>query len=78
MSCTGRIVTGERTGSMKPQIIQKDGKNEFVVITYDEYLQIQESLEDLDDLKTLREAKTAAEGEELVSLDSVREDLLKG
>lgn len=40
--------------SIHPQIIEKDGIKEFVVLPYAEFLQIQEELEDFDDLKTLR------------------------
>ena len=41
------------------QIIKKNGKNEYVVMPYEEYLRIQEELEDYQDLRCLREAKKA-------------------
>ena len=42
---------------MKAQIIEKDGKKEFAVIPYKDFLRMQEELEDYDDLKELRKAK---------------------
>jgi PHD/YefM family antitoxin component YafN of YafNO toxin-antitoxin module len=39
------------------QIIKKNGKKEYVVLPYEEYLRIQEELEDYQDLRSLREAK---------------------
>lgn len=43
--------------SIHPQIIERAGKKEFAVIPYDEFLLIQEALEDYDDLRLLREEK---------------------
>ena len=37
--------------SIHPQIIEKEGKKEFVVLPYEEFLAIKESLEDFEDLK---------------------------
>jgi hypothetical protein len=42
---------------MKTQIIEKQGKKEFAVIPYKDFLRIQEDLEDYADLKDLRKAK---------------------
>ncbi|PIP39177.1 MAG: prevent-host-death family protein [Desulfobacterales bacterium CG23_combo_of_CG06-09_8_20_14_all_51_8] len=39
------------------QIIKKNGKNEFVVLPYDEFQKIQEELASYEDLRCLREAK---------------------
>ncbi len=49
--------------TLHPQIIQKEGRSEFVVIPYQEYLDVQEALEDLHDLQALQEARAAHEGE---------------
>lgn len=43
--------------SIHPQIIERDGKKEFAVIPYQEFLLMQEALEDYDDLQTLRAEK---------------------
>jgi len=39
------------------QIIKKNGKKEYVVLPYEEFLRIQEELDDYQDLRSLREAK---------------------
>ena len=60
--------------SIHPQIIEKDGKKEFVVLPYDEFLRVQEALEDYDDLRTLRDEKASEAHEPTRSLN----DVLKG
>jgi hypothetical protein len=42
---------------MKTQIIEKQGKKEFAVIPYKDFLRIQKELEDYHDLLALRKAK---------------------
>jgi hypothetical protein len=42
---------------LHPQIIEKEGRMEFVVLPYDEFLQIQEALEDFEDLRELRKER---------------------
>jgi len=39
------------------QVIGKNGKKEFVVLSYKEFLRIQEKLDNYEDLRNLREAK---------------------
>ena len=41
------------------QIIKKNGKKEYAVLPYKEFIRIQEELEDYQDLRCLREAKEA-------------------
>jgi hypothetical protein len=43
--------------SLRAQIIKKNGKKEYAVLPYEEFLRIQEELEDYEDLRCLREAK---------------------
>jgi len=38
-------------------ILKKNGEKEFVVIPYEEFVKIQEELDDYESLKALREAK---------------------
>lgn len=64
--------------SMNPQIIEKEGRKEFVVLPYEEYLAMKEALEDFEDLKELRAAKSDAADEPAVPLSEVREELLGG
>jgi PHD/YefM family antitoxin component YafN of YafNO toxin-antitoxin module len=42
---------------LNPQIIEKEGKKEFVVLPYEEFLKIREELDDYEDLRILRKAK---------------------
>ena len=44
--------------SLHIKILEKDGKKEFVVLPYEEFVQIQEELEDYEALKALRDAKS--------------------
>lgn len=46
---------------MTAQIITKSGKKEFAVIPYKVFLRMQEDLEDYEDLKALRKAKSEAD-----------------
>jgi PHD/YefM family antitoxin component YafN of YafNO toxin-antitoxin module len=61
--------------SIHPQIIEKNGKKEFVVLPYEEFLRLQEELEDYQDLKTLRAEKARAEHEPSRSLDDILKEL---
>lgn len=60
---------------LNPQIIEKKGKKEFVILPYEEFLKIQEALEDYEDLKDLREAKEDSKDEESIPLNRVIDDL---
>jgi len=58
--------------TLNPNILEKAGKKEFVVLPYEEFLKIQEELEDYEDLKTLRKAKSKETDAETVSLAEAR------
>jgi len=45
--------------SLRAQIIKKNGKKEYAVLPYEEFLKVQEELADYEDLRCLREAKEA-------------------
>jgi len=42
---------------LHPQVIEKEGRKEFVVLPYEEFLQIQDALEDFEDLRELRKER---------------------
>jgi len=42
---------------LHPEILEKDGKKQFVILPYEEFAAIQEALADADDLAALRAAK---------------------
>jgi hypothetical protein len=54
-----------------PQIIQKEGKKEFVVLPYEEFLVLEEAMNDYEDLKDLREEKENSKNQLGVPLDKV-------
>jgi len=53
------------------QIIKKEGKKEYVVIPYEEFLQVQEELHNYEDLRCLREAKEAEKDAPTVGIQEV-------
>ncbi len=61
--------------AIHPQIIEKDGKKEFVVLPYEEFLQIEEALEDFEDLKALRKENEESKDQPTTPLDKVAKEL---
>ncbi|MCX6958366.1 MAG: type II toxin-antitoxin system Phd/YefM family antitoxin [Verrucomicrobiae bacterium] len=59
---------------LSPQVIEKEEKKEFVVIPYQEFTLIKQSLEDYEDLCFFRKEKLSAIGEATRSLDDILED----
>ena len=56
---------------LHPEILTKNGRKEFAVLPYEEFLALQEWLEDLEDLVELRAAKESEHGVPTVSLDEL-------
>ena len=42
---------------LRPEILERDGKKQFVVLRYEEYEAMREAIDDLEDLRDLRQAK---------------------
>lgn len=57
--------------SIHPQIIEKEGRKECVVLPYDEFVALQDKLEDYQDLKTHRQEKAEASHLPTKSLDQI-------
>lgn len=57
------------------QVLEKKGKKEFVVLPYDEFIKIKESLEDYEDLRELRKAKASAKNQSSISFAQVKKEL---
>ncbi|MFV0337075.1 MAG: type II toxin-antitoxin system Phd/YefM family antitoxin [Chthoniobacterales bacterium] len=57
--------------SIHPQVIEKEGKKEFVILPYEEFLQIQEALEDLDDIRIIRDERNSTASKPTKSLDDI-------
>ena len=58
-------------------IVKKNGKNQFVVIPYKDFLEMQERLADADDLLELRKAKRTDEKKRSVPLADVKRMLFE-
>jgi hypothetical protein len=59
----------------KAQIIRKNGKKEFAVLPYADFLRIQEDLADYEDLRCLREAKESEREAPTVGLSDLKRSL---
>jgi hypothetical protein len=60
---------------LHPEIIEKDGKKQFVILKYEEFVAIQEALADADDLAALRAAKKDERDAPAIPLDQVVDEL---
>lgn len=60
-----------------PEILRRDGKEQFAILPWEEYLRLRELLEDARDVLLIEEAKRdeAACGEPRVSHDEVMREL---
>ena len=61
--------------TLNAQIIKKAGKKEYAVIPYEEFLKLQEALDDYEDLRCLREAKAAERNAATVGVKEVKKRL---
>lgn len=57
------------------QILEKHGKKEFVILSYEDFLKIQEELDDYNDLRMLREAKEKEGDSTTISLEEAKKEL---
>ncbi|HLL88665.1 MAG TPA: hypothetical protein VK324_05140 [Tepidisphaeraceae bacterium] len=60
---------------LHPAYLRKNGKEEFVVLPYDEFVALQELLEDARDLVELERVREASKGQPKLSLDEVADRL---
>ncbi len=60
---------------LRPQVIEKHGKKEYVILPYEDYLKIQEELESYNDLRILREAKEKETDSSGISLKEAKKEL---
>ena len=61
--------------TVHPNILEKNGKKEFAVLPFEEFLQIQEELLDFEDLKDLREAKNIEQNVKGLSFSEAKKEL---
>ena len=62
---------------LHPEFLTKDGKKEFAVLPYEEFVALQEILADVADLIDLREAKVNEASAATVPLSEVKERLFR-
>ena len=60
---------------LQPWILEKDGKKQFVIRTYEEFAAIEQALADADDLAALRVAKKEELDAPGIPLEKVADDL---
>lgn len=60
---------------LHPEILMKNGKKEFVILTYEEFVALQERLADAEDLAGLRKAKRAEGKKRSIPLSKVKREL---
>jgi len=58
-----------------PNILERDGTKAFVVLPYEEFVMIEEELQEYEDLKGLRAAKAEEAGEPGVPLRDAKKEL---
>jgi hypothetical protein len=60
---------------LHPEILSKNGRKQFAVLPYEEFLALQERLADADDLLELRKAKRAEGNKKSIPLARVKREL---
>jgi len=60
---------------LHPNILDKNGVNEFVVLPYKEFIQIEEILQDYQDLKDLRNAKLQEKNAHSIGFEKAKKQL---
>ena len=61
--------------TLHAQIIKKNGKKDYVILPYEEFLKVQEELEDYDDLRSLREEKEREKDAPTIGMAELREKI---
>jgi hypothetical protein len=60
---------------LHPEVLKKNGVNEFVILPYDEFVALQKLLADAQDLTDLREAVRVEGGAPTISLEELKTEL---
>lgn len=60
---------------LHPEFLEKNGQRQFVVLPYEEFLELQEQLADAEDLIDLRKAKRAEGKKKSIPLADVKQKL---
>ncbi len=70
-----RRVREDTVLKLHPEILKKNGKKEFVIVPYEQFLALQERLADADDFMQLRNAKRAEGRKKSIPLAEVKRRL---
>lgn len=60
---------------LNPQIIEKNGKKEFVILPYEDFVKMQEEIENYEDLRMLRKAKKKESLSPTISIERAKKEL---
>ena len=60
---------------LHPQVLERDGKRQFVILPYEEFVELQERLADAEDLADLNKAKEESAGETPIPFDEAKQRL---
>jgi len=66
---------GSRYGYLACSDHKKGRKKEYVILPYEEFVMVQEELEDYDDLRCLRDAKEAEKDAPTVGMDELKKKI---
>ena len=70
-----RSVMYRRMVTLHVKVLEKNGKKEFVILPYEEFIQLQDEIDDYEALKVLRETKSTEKDASNISLNVVRKEL---
>lgn len=68
-------MNGKRALTLHPEILVNDGKEQFAVLPYEEFLSVQERLADAEDVLELRKAKRTEGRKRSIPLAEVKRKL---
>jgi len=63
--------------SLHAQVIKKNGKKEYAILPYEEFLEVQEELENYADLLCLREAKEVEKDAPTIGMADLKKKIQK-
>jgi hypothetical protein len=61
--------------TLHPNILEQEGKKQFAILPYNEFIALQEELQDFYDLKELREAKEGEVDAPTLSFEEAKREL---
>jgi hypothetical protein len=59
---------------LHPNYLEKNGKKEFAILPYEEFLCLQDALDDFEDLQLLREAKKNEANSPTIPFEKIKQE----